>query len=251
MEGAFQFVAGWRGHQPGRRAVGGVPPPTISLAVRQIEMQPFGKLILEFYENNYSKNFPKVIKKVKQILQTAKYNHITDAELLQNFYNDHDNQWLGILLPRYTLLLLGVCMKYLKNEEDAKDSVQQIFLKVINELHKYKVAYFKSWIYMIAKNHCLMKIRGNKNIPLELTEQILPAEELHDEKNNLIEKDRLLTNMLESIKQLNAEQQQCVTLFYLKKKSYAEVAEITGYSMLQVKSHLQNGKRKLKLLMKI
>ena len=214
-------------------------------------MQPFGKLILEFYENNYSKNFPKVIKKVKQILQTAKYNHITDAELLQNFYNDHDNQWLGILLPRYTLLLLGVCMKYLKNEEDAKDSVQQIFLKVINELHKYKVAYFKSWIYMIAKNHCLMKIRGNKNIPLELTEQILPAEELHDEKNNLIEKDRLLTNMLESIKQLNAEQQQCVTLFYLEKKSYAEVAEITGYSMLQVKSHLQNGKRKLKLLMKI
>ena len=251
LEGAFQFVAGWRGHQPGRRAVGGVPPPTISLAVRQIEMQPFGKLILEFYENNYSKNFPKVIKKIKQILQTAKYNHITDAELLQNFYNDHDNQWLGILLPRYTLLLLGVCMKYLKNEEDAKDSVQQIFLKVINELHKYKVAYFKSWIYMIAKNHCLMKIRGNKNIPLELTEQILPAEELHDEKNNLIEKDRLLTNMLESIKQLNAEQQQCVTLFYLEKKSYAEVAEITGYSMLQVKSHLQNGKRKLKLLMKI
>ena len=251
LEGALQFVAGWRGHQPGRRAVGGVPPPTISLAVRQIEMQPFGKLILEFYENNYSKNFPKVIKKVKQILQTAKYNHITDAELLQNFYNDHDNQWLGILLPRYTLLLLGVCMKYLKNEEDAKDSVQQIFLKVINELHKYKVAYFKSWIYMIAKNHCLMKIRGNKNIPLELTEQILPAEELHDEKNNLIEKDRLLTNMLESIKQLNAEQQQCVTLFYLEKKSYAEVAEITGYSMLQVKSHLQNGKRKLKLLMKI
>ncbi len=180
-----------------------------------------------------------------------KYNHIDDAELLQNFYNDHDNKWLGILLPRYTLLLLGVCMKYLKNEEDAKDCVQQIFLKVINELHKYKVNYFKSWIYMIAKNHCLMQLRSSKNFPLELNEQILPAENIIENKNNLIEKDKLLNRMQELIKQLNTEQQQCVTLFYLQKKSYSEVAHITGFSMLQVKSHLQNGKRKLKLMMGI
>ena len=183
-------------------------------------------------------------------MPTTKYDHITDAELLQNFYRDHDNKWLGILLPRYTLLLLGVCMKYLKNEEDAKDAVQQIFLKVISELSKYKVDYFKSWIYMIAKNHCLMKIRGNKNYPVELDEKILPAKEFMDTEMNHIEKDRLLTTMQESIKQLSIEQQQCVTLFYLEKKSYVEVAEITGYTMLQVKSHLQNGKRNLKILMK-
>ena len=183
-------------------------------------------------------------------MPTTKYDHITDAELLQNFYRDHDNKWLGILLPRYTLLLLGVCMKYLKNEEDAKDAVQQIFLKVISELSKYKVDYFKSWIYMIAKNHCLMKIRGNKNYPVELDEKNLPPKEFMDTEMNHIEKDRLLTTMQESIKQLSIEQQQCVTLFYLEKKSYVEVAEITGYTMLQVKSHLQNGKRNLKILMK-
>jgi len=88
-----------------------------------------------------------------------KHQHITDQELLGHFYADHNNEWLGILLQRYTLLLLGVCMKYLKDEEDAKDSVQQIFLKVIQELQKYKVEYFKSWLYMVAKNHCLMKLR--------------------------------------------------------------------------------------------
>jgi RNA polymerase sigma factor (sigma-70 family) len=184
-------------------------------------------------------------------LPSTNYDHITDAELLQNFYSDHDNKWLGILLPRYTLLLLGVCMKYLKNEEDAKDAVQQIFLKVISELSKYKVEYFKSWIYMIAKNHCLMKIRGNKHYPVELDEKVLPVKEFMDtDEMNHIEKDRLLTTMQESIKQLSTEQQQCVTLFYLEKKSYGEVAEITGYTMLQVKSHLQNGKRNLKILMK-
>lgn len=179
---------------------------------------------------------------------SEKYKNITDAELLQNFYRDHDNKWLGILLPRYTLLLLGVCMKYLKNEEDARDCVQQIFLKVINELQKYKVDYFKSWIYMIAKNHCLMKLRDQKIFSVELNEQIIPVENPVN-KNELVEKETLLQKMQAAIKQLNREQQQCVNLFYLQKKSYAEVAEITGYTMLQVKSHLQNGKRNLKLMM--
>lgn len=182
-------------------------------------------------------------------MHSQKYNHISDTELLQNFYTDHDNKWLGILLPRYTLLLLGVCMKYLKNEEDARDSVQQIFLKVIHELHKYKVDYFKSWIYMIAKNHCLMKLRGNKNFSVELNEQLTPADSENIDINDHIEKDRLLYKMQEAIKKLNPEQQQCVNLFYLEKKSYSEVAGITGFSLLQVKSHLQNGKRNLKLMM--
>ena len=76
-------------------------------------------------------------------MKADKYQHITDQQLLEQFYADQNNEWLGILLQRYTLLLLGVSMKYLKNEEEAKDSVQQIFLKVIQELQKYKVEYFK------------------------------------------------------------------------------------------------------------
>ena len=72
-------------------------------------------------------------------MNTDKYKHIDDNQLLQYFYADKNNEWLGILLQRYTLLLLGVCMKYLKNEEEAKDCVQQVFLKAITELHKYKV----------------------------------------------------------------------------------------------------------------
>ena len=68
------------------------------------------------------------------LVNADKYNHITDQDLLARFNADHNNEWLGILLQRYTLLLLGVCMKYLKNEDEAKDSVQQIFLKVDNAL---------------------------------------------------------------------------------------------------------------------
>ncbi len=192
--------------------------------------------------------FTSQYKNSKAALKSEKNNGISDNDLLQKFYTDYDNHWLGILLPRYTLLLLGVSMKYLKNEEDAKDCVQQIFLKVINELHKYKVDYFKSWIYMIAKNYCLMKLRDKGKIHGELNEQIIIAKDETEDKLSLIEKDKLLSKMTEALKQLNLDQQQCINLFYLKKKSYTEVSEITGYSLMQVKSHIQNGKRNLRLM---
>ena len=178
-----------------------------------------------------------------------KYKHISDQELLKNFYTTHDAEWLGILLPRYTLLLLGVCMKYLKNEEEARDCVQQIFLKVITELKKYKVEYFKSWLYMVAKNHCLMKIRARHGkIPVELTEQNMQgAEELPD-KQSLVQDDQAIELMEEALRELSPEQRQCVTLFYLQKKSYQEISEETRFTMMQVKSYIQNGKRNLKLM---
>ena len=182
-------------------------------------------------------------------MKPGKYNHIDDNELLQRFYADHDNEWLGILLQRYTMLLLGVCMKYLKNEEDAKDSVQQVFLKAINELHKYKVDYFKSWIYMVAKNHCLMKLRDKGKYTAEINEHLMATPDETTDKNNYIEKDRALTDMAQALTQLNKEQQLCVTLFYLEKKSYQEIVAQTGFSLLQVKSHIQNGKRNLKILL--
>ena len=177
------------------------------------------------------------------------YKELTDQELLDQFYADHDNEWLGILLQRYTLLLLGVCMKYLKNEDEAKDSVQQVFLKVIQELHKYKVEYFKSWLYMVAKNHCLMRLREKQGkITAEINEKLTAQPHEETDRQQLVTNDHTLTVMEESLKELNPEQRQCVTLFYLEKKSYQEVSDETGFSLLQVKSYIQNGKRNLKIM---
>src|SRR5665213_1303126 len=173
------------------------------------------------------------IYKVSLVLNSQKYNDIDDNELLRNFYRDHDNKWLGILLPRYTLMLLGVCMKYLKNEEDAKDCVQQVFLKIINELHKYKVEYFKSWMYMIAKNNCLMRLRDKGKMTSELKENVTLLAEETEDKVATMEQDVLIRKMTESIKLLSPDQQQCVLLFYLEKKSYAAIAGITGFTLLQ------------------
>lgn len=182
-------------------------------------------------------------------MNTDKHQHLSDQQLLEQFYADHNNEWLGILLQRYTLLLLGVSMKYLKNEEEAKDSVQQIFLKVIQELRKYRVEFFKSWLYMVAKNHCLMKLRERqgKNTT-EINDRLAATPGEESDRQVLLENDHALELMESSLKELNPEQQQCVTLFYLQKKSYQQVSAETGYSMLQVKSFIQNGKRNLKIL---
>jgi len=183
------------------------------------------------------------------MLNPEKYKHIDDQQLLLYFYEDKNNEWLGILLNRYTLLLLGVCMKYLKNEEEAKDSVQQVFLKTITELHKYKVDYFKSWVYMVAKNLCLIKLRDKGKLPIEINDELHgKADETEDEKKQQ-QKEQIFTSMETAILQLNIEQQQCITLFYLEKKSYQDITASTGYSMLQVKSFIQNGKRNLKIML--
>jgi RNA polymerase sigma factor (sigma-70 family) len=178
-----------------------------------------------------------------------RYSHINDQQLLGYFKADKNNNWLGILLQRYTLLLFGVCMKYLKNEEEAKDAVQQIFLKAITELHKYDVEYFKSWLYMVAKNHCLMKLRDKPGRLVDIKEQMIISNE--DDNNIQVHliKDKQLELVTTSLQELNPEQKQCVTLFYLEKKTYQDIADETGYSLMQVKSYIQNGKRNLKILL--
>ncbi len=172
----------------------------------------------------------------------------TDQELLESFYKEKDNRLLGPLLQRYTLLLLGVSMKYLKNETEARDAVQQVFMKVIQELQHTQVTYFKSWLYMIVKNHCLIQIRNRQSKSFMIdTDGIQISDEVYDREIH-IDKENKLVYLQQSLNDLNADQKLCIHLFYEEKKSYKEITATTGFSILQVKSFIQNGKRNLKIL---
>ncbi len=182
------------------------------------------------------------------VMKASRYDHITDNELLNLYQADRNQEWIGILLERYTLLLLGVCMKYLKDETEAKDCVQQIFLKVLTEVGKYRIDYFKSWLYMVAKNHCLMRLRdkGMKS-PKELNDYHGASTEI--DKQDLITNEKTYDLLEEALNELSEEQRQTVILFYLRKNSYQQISEKTGFSLMQVKSYIQNGKRNLKILL--
>ena len=177
------------------------------------------------------------------------HEHLTDAELLDEYRRTKDTRWLGIMLERYTLLLFGVCMKYLKDEEDAKDAVQQVFLKALAELEKYRVEYVKSWLYTIARNHCLMQLRAKGKPTVEISDRIpLPIQEEDPLLLQRIRENRF-DSMEEALTQLSDEQRVCVVMFYLEKSSYQQVSERTGFSFNEVKSHIQNGKRNLKIIL--
>src|SRR6202000_274976 len=181
-------------------------------------------------------------------MQKAPFHHMTDQELLARYYEQQNNEWLGILLQRYTLLLFGVCMKYMKEEEEARDCVQQIFVKVITELPRYHVEYFKAWVYTIARNYCLMRLRDSHSRQTSLSDSMLAAWDDEEGKSRHWEKEQLLQWMDQALEELGKEQKLCVTLFYLEKRSYQEIASTTGFTLRQVKSYIQNGKRNLRLL---
>ena len=178
-------------------------------------------------------------------------NDLSDTELIARYRNNGDMQVLGVLYKRYTHLVYGVCLKYLKDEDDSKDAVMQIFEKLIRDLRKHQVENFKSWLHTVAKNYCLMQLRSRKGKHFESwpeeeerQELVESQEKLHPGNEGLEER---LSLMEKGMLALNPEQQTCVKLFYLDELSYQEVAEKTGYSLLQVKSYIQNGKRNLRI----
>ncbi len=176
-----------------------------------------------------------------------RYSHISDQELLEKYEHTGDSVWLGLLLQRYTLLVFGVCMKYLKNEAEAQDCVQQIYLKVIGELGKYKVDYFKSWLYMVAKNHCLSQLKSKKGKYYESVDNRVNDKIAENPQQGHGAEEVPVEWLQEGLESLNDGQRRCLTLFYLEKKSYQQICDVTGYNLLQVKSHIQNGKRNLKI----
>jgi len=172
----------------------------------------------------------------------------TDEELLALFYADKNNYWLGILLERYTLLMLGVCLKYLKNVEDAKDAVQQVCTQIIADLKRHEVQHFKAWLLVVTRNHCLMQYRkkDTKN-NLEFTDNLI-VEDAQINKEERWLKEVTLDTIKESMNVLIDAQRICIDLFYLQEKSYKEIMASTGFDFKQVKTHIQNGKRNLKLI---
>ena len=174
------------------------------------------------------------------------YKHIDDEGLLAYYRADGNSDWLGILLERYTLLLFGVCMKYLKNEEQAKDTVQQVFLKALSEMPKYKIDNIGGWLYQVAKNMCLSMLRSKKQYTDEEQLQYLVQPE-EVPLSLLLEKEQNIDKLKEELSKLKEDQRRCIAFFYLDKKSYQEIASETGFDIKQVKSHIQNGKRNLRM----
>ncbi len=183
----------------------------------------------------------------------------SDAEYVAAYQATGDLEILGELYERHIDMVYAVCFNYLRDEDESKDAVMQLFEQLITDLKRHEVQNFRSWLHSVARNYCLMQLRARR-VYVNATGLADTDDELHADAGHPLAEwltavsdtdgpdlEHNLTQMHECLKTLPQPQQTCLDLFYLQEKSYQEVAQLTGYDLKQVKSYLQNGRRNLKI----
>jgi RNA polymerase sigma factor (sigma-70 family) len=182
-------------------------------------------------------------------LKNIAKHSLSDKELVELYKQSEDLSVLGELYQRYMELVYGVCLKYFKEPEVAKDSVMQVFEELVSKLKKHEVDNFRGWLHQVAKNHCLMQLRTPKNLKtVEFKTDLVQSEE-NVHLNGILEKEENFKRLEYCIGTLINEQQQAIRLFYIEEKCYNEIVAITGLEWNQVRSFIQNGRRNLKICM--
>ena len=171
------------------------------------------------------------------------YQPLSDDELIVLYKEKASARIIGELYNRYAHLVMGVSMKYLKNRFDAEDLTMVVFEKLPQRIAMNDITYFKSWLYMVTKNECLMLLRKNTNITVELTQELESKDTLGSKQDQEVKFSLLDT----AINQLKEEQRDCINLFYIERKSYLEISMSLNTDIKTVKSAIQNGKRNLKI----
>jgi RNA polymerase sigma factor (sigma-70 family) len=173
----------------------------------------------------------------------------SDLELISSYKQSGDLKTIAELYQRYMELVYGVCLKYFRHEEKAKDSVMAIFEELIAKLQNHNIDNFKSWLYAVSKNYCLMQLRSAKKMSTkELdADRMQITDDVH--LNGVFEKENQLNQLQDCLEALSVEQRKTVTLFYLENKCYNEIAELTKLDWNKVRSLIQNGRRNLKMCM--
>jgi RNA polymerase sigma-70 factor (ECF subfamily) len=167
---------------------------------------------------------------------------LSDEDLVLRIRGGHQAS-LAALWDRYAHLLFGVAMKYLKDIERSKDVVLELFSGLPNQLAQHEVKAFRPWVHTVMRNKCLMLLR--KHDPHVRVDMDLP--EPADDDGEAVLHEATLQQLEAAIALLNESQRTCIRLFYLERHSYQQVAERTGLDVEQVRSHLQNGRRNLRL----
>lgn len=169
--------------------------------------------------------------------------------MVLDYQQTGDAEVLAQLYQRYMELVYGVCLKYLQVPEDAQDSTLMIYTELLEKLLRHEVQNFKSWLYTLAKNHCLMRLRSQKGKKMVMIDPALMQSDETVHLNGVLEKEEQLKQMEYCLGQLSPQQKTVIELFYLQGKCYNEIAEQTRLEWKEVRSFIQNGRRNLKICM--
>jgi RNA polymerase sigma factor (sigma-70 family) len=183
------------------------------------------------------------------VKQIGENNNSSDESLLKAYQASGDQSHLGVLYMRYTDLVFGVALKYLKERETAKDAVMNIYQELVHKLQTHNVENFRGWLHVVTKNHCLMQLRKEKKtVVVEFQPDLMQSEDF-SHLDDVLEKEKEFRKLETCIASLNKEQKNIIELFYLQGKCYNEIVEMTGLEWNKIRSIIQNGRRNLKICM--
>lgn len=172
---------------------------------------------------------------------------LADEELLSLYRTTGSAEYFGELYHRYIPLVYGVCLKYLRHAEKAQDAVMQLYEDLADKLGRYDIKVFRTWLYSVAKNHCLQVLRKEKHeICVDFDVQIMESDmffHLFDERRD----EKQFEALRKCMEQLPEPQRISISKFFMDEMSYADIVDDTGYRLKSVKSYIQNGKRNLKI----
>jgi RNA polymerase sigma-70 factor (ECF subfamily) len=182
-----------------------------------------------------------------------KKEYSSDEDLLKAYKQTGNKELFADLFKKHVSVVYGTCLFYLQDKAEAQDATMILFEKLMTDINKSEIQHFKGWLSFVVRNHCISLIRKNKvqskNIKsyyeFEYEEPNLQTEE----KIGSVDDDLMLKHMKDCLPKLKEKQRTCIDLFYLKDKSYQDIVSETSFTLNEVKSHIQNGKRNLKLLL--
>ncbi len=182
-----------------------------------------------------------------------KKEYSSDEELLKHYKQSGNKDLFADLFKKHVSVVYGTCLFYLQDKDEAQDATMQLFEKLMLDINKREIDNFKGWLSFVVRNHCISIIRKNKsqskNIKSYYEFEYEDANYETEEKINSVSDDVMLENMKQCLPKLKENQRICVELFYLNNKSYQDIANETGFTLNEIKSYIQNGKRNLKLLL--
>lgn len=169
-----------------------------------------------------------------------------DKELIKHILNGNTAAFKHLVI-RYQKLVVHITSKLINRNDDIEDICQEVFIKVYQNLGKYRSeSKLSTWIATIAYNTSINHIRKFQKISeisIDATKDIYgktPA------LNAVYEKEDLHKYIREQIELLPINYRTVITLFHLNEFSYAEIEEITAMPEGTIKSYLYRAKSILK-----
>jgi RNA polymerase sigma factor (sigma-70 family) len=157
-----------------------------------------------------------------------------------------DGQAQKQMYEYYKPVLFGICRRYVKNEEDAKDIMVEAFVKIFNHINDFTFeGSFEGWMKKITVNEALMYIRKKKVHYEELDfHQMEVAEDVH------YEDDYLEQDIMKLMDDLPTGYRTVLNMYAIEGYKHKEIAEVLGISINTSKSQLILARKRMQEIMK-